>query len=112
MSLARLITFERLKWCSFAHSTLYFGLLVCWIGGIAGPKAFFGWGHGVGWIIMCVLTLLALYAGNISMRIGVAVAIVGAIGPFVGSYEFLREERRRHRTAGGAVGYRQASDGS
>ena len=90
MSLDRIITFQRLKWCSFAHSTIYLCLLVCWIGGIEGPKLLFGWGHGIGWIIMCVLTVLALYAGTISMRIGVAVAIIGAVGPFVGSYEFIR----------------------
>jgi hypothetical protein len=27
------------------------------------------------------------------------VAVIGAIGPFVGSYEFVREQRRRTLTA-------------
>jgi hypothetical protein len=31
----------------------------------------------------------------IPLRLGVAVAVIGAVGPFVGSYEFVREERRR-----------------
>ena len=108
----RWLTFERLKWCSFLHSTIYLCLLVCWIGHIEGPKLFFGWAHGIGWIIMCVLAVLALHARTISLRIGVAVAIIGAIGPFVGSYEFVREERRRSRRADGSGRYSQASDGS
>jgi hypothetical protein len=109
---AKWLTFERLKWCSFAHSTIYLCLLVCWIGGLDGPKYVFGWAHGIGWIIMCVLTILALHARTISMRIGVAVAIIGAIGPFVGSYEFIREERRRARRADTPARYSQFSDGS
>jgi hypothetical protein len=112
MRLDRIVTCQRLKWCSFAHSTIYLCLLVCWIGGIEGPKLFFGWAHGIGWIIMCILAVLALYARTISMRIGVAVAIIGAVGPFVGSYEFIREERRRNRCADGASRYSQVSDGS
>ena len=33
------------------------------------------------------------------LRLGIAVAVIGAVGPFVGSYEFVREERavRRRR---------------
>ena len=112
MSLRDIVTFKRLMWCSFAHSLVYLCLLVCWIGSIEGPKLFFGWAHGIGWIIMCVLTVLALYAGTITMRIGVGVAIIGAVGPFVGSYEFIREKRRRSRRADGAGRYSQVSDGS
>jgi hypothetical protein len=35
----------------------------------------------------------------IPLRLGVAVAVIGAVGPFVGSYEFVREERRRAAAA-------------
>jgi hypothetical protein len=35
----------------------------------------------------------------IPLRLGVAVAVIGAIGPFVGSYEFVREDRRRRAAA-------------
>jgi hypothetical protein len=31
----------------------------------------------------------------IPLRLGFAVAVIGAIGPFVGSWEFVREQRRR-----------------
>ena len=51
--------------------------------------------HGLGWIAMCVLTLAAVRARVIPLRLGIAVAVIGAVGPFVGSYEFVREERRR-----------------
>jgi len=27
--------------------------------------------------------------------------VIGAVGPFVGSYEFVREQRRREAAAGG-----------
>ena len=49
--------------------------------------------HGLGWIAMCVLTLAAVRARVIPLRLGIAVAVIGAVGPFVGSYEFVREER-------------------
>ena len=44
---------------------------------------------------MCVLVLAALRAGVVSLRIAVAVAVIGGIGPFVGSYELLRADRSR-----------------
>jgi hypothetical protein len=34
----------------------------------------------------------------IPLRIAVAVAVLGGIGPFFGSFEFVRDERRRART--------------
>lgn len=111
---ARVLTFERLKWASFAHSTAYLCLLVVWlVPGVAAAEVVFGWAHGVGWIIMCIVAVLALHARVISLRIGVAVAVIGAVGPFVGSYEFIREQRRRRRSSAAAPArYSQGSDGS
>jgi hypothetical protein len=86
-------TLERL---SFAHSTVYAILLVVWL--VPGLHAFefvFGLAHGLGWIAMCLLSIAAVRARVIPLRVGVAVAVIGAIGPFVGSWEFVREERRR-----------------
>ena len=57
----------------------------------------FGMAHGLGWIAMCVLTLAAVRARVIPLRLGIAVAVIGAVGPFVGSYEFVREERAQAR---------------
>jgi hypothetical protein len=95
-ALTGLLTFDRLKWASFAHSTVYLCLLVVWIvPGLHGLEFVFGMAHGVGWILMCVLCVVALRLAVIPLKLAVAVAVIGAIGPFVGSYEFVREERRR-----------------
>ena len=40
---------------------------------------------------MCLLCIEALRARVISLQLAVAVAVIGAVGPFVGSYEFIRE---------------------
>jgi len=45
------------------------------------------------------LHAVRLEPGVIPLRLGIAVAVIGAVGPFVGSYEFVREERRRQATA-------------
>jgi hypothetical protein len=90
------VTFQHLKWASFTHSTIYFCLLVVWIvPGLHGLEFVFGMAHGVGWILMCIACVVALRMAIIPLRLAVAVAVIGAIGPFVGSYEFVREERRR-----------------
>ena len=94
------MTFTRLKWASFAHSTVYAVLLVVWlVPGLHALEFVFGMAHGLGWIAMCVLTLAAVRARVIPLRLGIAVAVIGAVGPFVGSDEFVREERRRRAPA-------------
>ncbi len=42
-----------------------------------------------------ILIFAALRARVVPLRIAVAVSVLGGIGPFFGSYEFVREERRR-----------------
>jgi hypothetical protein len=94
------LDFRTLKYLSFAHSTIYAILLTVWLVPGLHPLEFvFGMAHGLGWILMCVLCLEALRSRVISLRLAVAVAVVGAVGPFVGSYEFVREERHRTLTA-------------
>ena len=91
-----MITFARLKRLSLTHSAIYTGLLVAWIApGLSGPTLVLGWAHGVLWIAMSFLCLTAVRRRIIPLRIGVAVAVIGGVGPFVGSYEFIREQRRR-----------------
>jgi len=58
----------------------------------------FGMAHGLGWIAMCALTLAAVRARVIPLRLGIAVAVIGAVGPFVGSYEFVARSAARHAT--------------
>jgi hypothetical protein len=90
------MTFERLKIASFTHSTVYAILLTVWlIPGLHGAELVFGLAHGLGWIAMCFASLIALQRRVIDLRLAVAVAVIGAVGPFVGSYEFVRSSRRR-----------------
>jgi hypothetical protein len=92
-------SFTTLKHLSFAHSAVYAVLLTVWLlPGLHGLEFVFGLGHGVGWIVMCLLCVEALRARVISLQLAVAVAVIGAVGPFVGSYEFIRETRRRSLT--------------
>ena len=88
--------FSRLKVASFAHSAVYVGLLAVWLlPGLHGPEFVLGLTHGLGWIAMSLATLAAVRARIVSLRLGVAVAILGGIGPFFGSWEFVREQRAR-----------------
>ena len=92
-------SFTTLKHLSFAHSTIYAILLTVWlIPGLHTLEFVFGLAHGVGWIVMCLLCIEALRARVISLQLAVAVAVVGAVGPFVGSYQFVRESRARTLT--------------
>ena len=91
-----MLTFTRLKWASFTHSTVYAVLLAAWaIPGLHPIEFVFGMAHGLGWFAMCGLAIAALRARVIGLRLAIAISVIGAIGPFVGSYEFVREARRR-----------------
>jgi hypothetical protein len=90
------ITFSRLKWASFAHSAVYACLLVCWaVPGWHGGEMVFGFAHGIGWLAMCGACLIALRAGVVPLHLAVCVTVIGAVGPFVGSAAFVREQRAR-----------------
>jgi hypothetical protein len=90
------LSFGTLKRLSFAHSAIYLVLLLVWlVPGLHGLEFVFGLSHGLGWIAMCALSLAAVRARVIPARVGVAVAVIGGIGPFVGTWEFVREQRRR-----------------
>lgn len=91
------LTFERLKWTSFIHSCVYLALLLCaFVAGKPEPLTFvLGLGHGLLWIFMSLACIAAARLRVVSLRLAVAVAVLGGIGPFFGSYEFIREQRRR-----------------
>lgn len=85
-----------IKGASFMHSFVYLVLLVAWIvPGLDGLEFVFGMAHGLGWFAMCALVLLGLRLRLLDIRLAVAVAVLGAIGPFIGSYEFVRQDRGR-----------------
>jgi uncharacterized membrane protein YfcA len=88
------MTFERLKLASFTHSAVYAVLLIVWvIPGLHTAQLVFGFTHGIMWFGMCGASLYALRRGIIDLRLAVAISVIGAVGPFVGSYEFLRRSR-------------------
>jgi hypothetical protein len=89
------LTFTRLKWTSFFHSIVYLSLIACALAGLAGPTLVLGWTHGILWIVMSMACIAAVRLRVIPLRVGVAVAVLGGLGPFIGSYEFVREQRRR-----------------
>ena len=90
-----MITFTRLKYLSFAHSAIYFTLLVLWLSdGPEGVKEILGWCHGIGWIVMSLLSIAAVRMRVIPLWLGVTVAVIGGIGPFAGSIGFVVHERR------------------
>jgi hypothetical protein len=88
------MSFTTLKHLSFTHSAIYIGLLLCWALSLNGPKLYFGWGHGVGWIVMSILCLVAVRTRVIPLWLAVMVIIVGGVGPFAGSIAFVVAERR------------------
>jgi hypothetical protein len=106
------LRFKRLKWISFTHSCIYTALLVCaFVIGKPQPFTFvLGLTHGLLWIFMSLACIAAARLRIVSLRLAVAVAVLGGIGPFFGSYEFIREERSHtnpkptHPPDGGAAG--------
>ena len=90
-----MITFTRLKYLSFTHSAIYLSLLAVWLsGGPEGLKEVLGWAHGIGWIVMSLLCIVAVRLRVISLWLAVMVVIVGGVGPFAGSIAFVVCERR------------------
>jgi hypothetical protein len=93
------LSFARLKWASFAHSCVYVALLIsAFAAGKPEPLTFaLGLSHGLMWILMSLACITAARLRVVSLRLAVAVAVLGGIGPFFGSYEFIREQRDRAR---------------
>ncbi|MEA2153588.1 MAG: hypothetical protein QOI18_1821 [Solirubrobacteraceae bacterium] len=91
------LTFTRLKWTSFVHSCVYVALLICaFAAGSPQPLTFvLGLAHGLLWIFMSLACLTAARLRIVSLRLAVAVAVLGGIGPFFGSFQFIREQRQR-----------------
>jgi hypothetical protein len=88
--------FTTLECVSFVHSSIYTGLLVCaFAAGKPEPATFvLGLAHGLLWIAMSIACMAAARMRIVPLRLAVAVAVLGGLGPFFGSYEFLRAQRR------------------
>lgn len=89
--------FKALEWVSFGHSCVYLALLICAFAlGKPEPATFvLGLTHGLLWIAMSLACITATRLRIVPLRLAVAVAVLGGIGPFFGSAEFIREQRRR-----------------
>jgi len=89
--------FTRLKWTSFTHSCVYTALLICAFAiGKPQPETFvLGLTHGLLWIGMSLTCIVCVRLRIVPLRLATAVAVLGGIGPFFGSFEFVRETRRR-----------------
>jgi hypothetical protein len=88
------VSFRTLKYLSFTHSGVYTALLVAWLlPGRHAAEYVLGWGHGIGWIVMSLLSIAAVRARTIPLWLGVMVAVVGGVGPFAGSAGFVYAER-------------------
>jgi hypothetical protein len=89
--------FTVLELVSFAHSLVYLALLVAaFLAGGPQPETFvLGLTHGIMWIGMSIACLAAVRRHIVPLRLAIAVVVLGGIGPFFGSFEFIRAERRR-----------------
>jgi hypothetical protein len=90
------ITFGRLRVVSFVHSTIYFALIVCAITIGSRPTATYvlGWTHGLLWIGMSLACIWAARNRIIPFWLAVDVAVLGGLGPFMGSIGFIIATRR------------------
>ncbi len=90
------LTRRAVKLASFTHSAIYLVLLAVWlVPGLAAEEQVFGLLHGLGWFAMCALVLTALRLRLVDIRLATAIAVLGAVGPFIGTAEFVRQDRRR-----------------
>jgi hypothetical protein len=91
-----IFTFDRLEVVSLIHSTIYFALLLSAFV-LDGPQPYtfiFGLAHGLIWIAMSLISVLAVRYRVINLRLAVAVAVLGCVAPFFGSAEFLRQNHQ------------------
>jgi hypothetical protein len=85
------VTYEHLRAASLTHSVVYLALLTVWLlPGLHGAEFVFGLTHGVGWILMSLTCIVAVRLRVIPIRHAVAVAVLGGIAPFFGTWEFFR----------------------
>jgi hypothetical protein len=96
----RFPSFRFLEILSFVHSGVYAALIFFWLGP-DDPTAsmVLGWAHGLLWIGMSLLCIVAARHRTIPFWLAVLVAVIGGLGPFAGTLGFLWEQHLRHRRA-------------
>jgi hypothetical protein len=95
--------FKLLRAMSFANSTAFTALLFFWLmPGYETETMVFGWMHGCLWIVLSVLSIVAVRLQAIPFWLAVVVTVVGGVGPYAGTVGFIVESRnRRLAPAGG-----------
>ena len=86
---------------SLTHSVVYLGLLVCAFL-LDGPQPItfvLGLSHGLIWIGMSLTSIAAVHYRVINLRLAVAIVLLGCVAPFVGSIEFIRQNRLKTKEA-------------
>jgi hypothetical protein len=93
------VTFRRLEGVSFTHSAIYLALLICAFAlGNPQPETFvLGMAHGLIWIGMSLVCIAAARRRIIPYWLAVTVAVLGGLGPFLGTVGFVICDRRRRR---------------
>jgi hypothetical protein len=101
----RVLSFNNLMVLSIVHSFLFTGLMLCaFVLGKPQPATFiFGFTHGVLYMVTVALVIVAAKLRTISITTALVVGIMGAIGPYFGTYEFLREWNKKRRARAAAV---------
>lgn len=98
------IKFRRLEVASFVHSLVFAGLLVCAFAlNKPEPATFvFGLAHGLMWIGMSLICIVAARMRIIPFWLAVTIAVLGGLGPFLGTLGFVVLERRHARGQDGS----------
>jgi hypothetical protein len=92
--------FEFLRALSFCNSTVFTLLLFFWlVPGYEAATAVCGWCHGCMWIVLSLLSIVAVRRRVIPFWLAVVVTVIGGVGPYAGSIGFVIESRRRARGA-------------
>lgn len=95
-AVAALASFRFLRALSYTNSVVYCGLLAAWLApGLESATTVLGWCHGIMWIVLSLLSLVAVQRRVIPFWLAIVVVVIGGIGPFAGSVGFIVETRRR-----------------
>ncbi len=108
----RVVTFNRLRLISALHSCVYLALLICAFALNKPEPATFilGLTHGLAWIVMSLVCIVAVRWRVIPFWLAVTVAVLGGLGPFMGTIGFACETRRRGQGIGSDLSINKGSE--
>ena len=93
--------FRLLRAISFVNSTAFTLLLVFWLApGFETETTVCGWTHGILWIALSLLSIVAVRRHVIPFWLAVVVTVVGGVGPYAGTAGFIVETRNRRLASG------------